>query len=150
MNGDDDGEPQPQQKKPNIFMYFLYGSVIALTILLLFQTFFSEESELNINTIVTQNVEKNLNCECEIFFENENNETIQPITEKFTLQRYANKEFSHKMITKKKKVVIFEECLCDGENHYEQSKAYIAELTSNKISINFAFLKNNTNISYNI
>ncbi|PKP59044.1 MAG: hypothetical protein CVT88_06350 [Candidatus Altiarchaeales archaeon HGW-Altiarchaeales-1] len=149
MNGDGDEESQPQQKKPGIFLYLLYGSILALIILLLFSTFFSGESEININTIVTQNVEENLNCECKIFFDNE---TIQTKSEKFTLQRYANKEFSHKMITKKKKVAVFGECYCDGENqnHYEQSMAYLAKITSNEISFDFAFLKNNTNISFKI
>ncbi|MDI6730146.1 MAG: hypothetical protein QMD06_01215 [Candidatus Altarchaeum sp.] len=147
MNGDDDEESQPRQKKPNIFLYLLYVSIIGLIILLLFQTFFSGESEININTLITQNVEENLNCECKIFFDND---TIQTNSESFTLQRYANKEFSHKMLTKKKKVAVFGECYCDGEHHYEQSNVYIAELASNKISIDFAFVKNNTNISYKI
>jgi len=147
MNGDDNEESQPQQKKQSIFLYLLYGSIIGLIILLLFQTFFSGESEVNINTLVTQNVEENLNCECKIFFDND---SIQTNRENFTLQRYENKEFSHKMLTKKKKVAVFGECYCDGEHHYEQSKAYIAELASDKISIDFAFVKNNTNISYGI
>ena len=147
MNGDDDEEPRPQQKKPSIFLYFLYGSITVLILLLLFSTFFSEESEININILVTQNVEENLRCEYIIFFDNK---TIQTIGEKFTLQRYANKEFSHKIVTKKKKIAVFGECYCDGEKQtrYEQSKAYIAKITSNEISIDFAFLKNNTNTSY--
>ncbi|CEG12708.1 hypothetical protein MSIBF_A2640006 [groundwater metagenome] len=147
MKGDDDEESQPQQKKPGIFLYLLYGSIIGLIILLLFQTFFSGESEVNINTLVTQNVEENLNCECKISFDND---PIQTNRENFTLQRYENKEFLHKMLTKKKKVAVFGECYCDGEHHYEQSTAYIAELASDKISIDFAFVKNNTNISYGI
>ncbi|OQX22056.1 MAG: hypothetical protein BWK75_01705 [Candidatus Altiarchaeales archaeon A3] len=147
MNGDDDEEPQQQQKKPGIFLYLVYGSIVALILFLLFSTFFSGESEININTMTTQNVEENLNCKYKIFFDNE---TIQTRDENFTLQKYASKEFSHKMITKKKKIVVFGECYCDGENHYEQSKAYIAELISNEISIDFEFLKNNTNTSYGI
>lgn len=143
MNGDE-GEEQ-QQKKPSIFLYFLYASIFALVILVLFQTFFSEVSELSINTLVTQDVEENLNCECKIFFDNEK---LQTKSENFTLKRYENKIFSHRIIAKKKKVAIFEECHCDGKNHYEQSKAYIGRIVSDEISIDFAFARNNTNISW--
>lgn len=147
MNGDDEGEPQ-SQKKSSIFMYFLYGSIIGFILLLLFSTFFSDVSEITINTIVSQNIEENLDCKYKIFFDNE---TVQTIGENFTLRKYESKEFSHPMITKKKKTVIFAESYCDGEHHYEQSKAYIIlEPIYNEISIDFEFLKNNTNITYEI
>lgn len=145
MNGDD--EESPQQKKPGIFLYFLYASILVLLILLISQAFFSGVSEVTVNTIVTQNVEESLSCECKIFFDDKG---IQIKTEKFTLQRYASKEFSHKMNAKKqKKIVVFGECCCEGENRYNQSKLFLVELASNKISIDFAFLKTNTSM-YNI
>lgn len=145
MNGDNNGESQ--QKRSSIFLYFFYAIIFGLITLLLFQTFISGVSEVSINTLVTQNVEENLNCECKIFFDN-GNSSIQTKTEDFTLKRYENKEFSYRILAKKKKVAIFEECYCDGRHHYEQSKAYIGEIVSDKISIDFAFVKNNTNISW--
>lgn len=146
MNGDEE-EIRPQQKKPSIFVYFLYGSILLLVMFLFLQTFLLGASEINIITVVTQNVEENLNCECKIFFDDGK---IQTYSENFTLPKYGNKEFSYKMVTKKKRIAVFGECYCKGENHYEQSKAYLAELTFNQISFYFAFLKNNTNVSYNI
>lgn len=146
MNSDDEEESRPL-KKPSMFMYFLYVSVFVFVAFLLFSTFFSGELNIKINKMVSQNVEETLNCKCNIFFDNE---TIQTISENFTIQKYETKEFSYPMITKKKKIVIFAECYCDGEYHYEQSKAYVLEPTYNEVSIGFEFLKNNTIMSYGI
>jgi len=142
-----DNNGEEEQRKSNPFLYFLYVLIFTFFILFVFQVFFSEEAMVSIDTFVTQNVEENLNCECKIFF-SEENKTIQPIVdEKFTLQKYGSKEFSHKIIGEKKKIIVFEECYCSNNNNtYEQSKLYMKEITSDKISFDFAFLKNNTSM----